>query len=80
VFRPVLLDVTPKPATSDLSPKVVLPTCAVLSGLNLQPPICPKTGESPHGPGLRRADVAQIPRAIPRGNVNATAERDDKIP
>ena len=53
MFRPVLLDVTPKPATSDLSPKVVPPTCAVLSGLNLQTPICPKTAEK--SPTFQRA-------------------------
>ena len=31
-------------------------------------------GEIPHRPWLRRADVAEIPGAIARGNVHAAAE------
>jgi|SRR3954467_3354649 hypothetical protein len=36
-------------------------------------------GEISHRPWLRRADVAEIPGAIARGNVHAAAERDGKM-
>src|SRR5204862_7277353 len=36
-------------------------------------------GEIARGPGLWRADVAEIARAIARGNVHAAAERDGEM-